>query len=140
MKEPCIGRTLWSLTKSNKKLQDHVRSINYVRKMIINLMFSKGTKTNKDSIIIVGNLNRTYVNSLTALQPSHSLTVKFHPNSIVTSCDLIDYVKLLVRKKLYTLVVHIGSNDIQKGINTMKMITKLAREIKEINSKNRELK
>ena len=137
MKEPCIGRTLWSLTKSNKKLQDHVRSINYVRKMIINLMFSKGTKTNKDSIIIVGNLNRTYVNSH---EISHSLTVKFHPNSIVTSCDLIDYVKLLVRKKLYTLVVHIGSNDIQKGIKTMKMITKLAREIKEINSKNRELK
>ena len=90
MKEPYIGRILWSLTKSNKKLQDHVRSINYVRKMIINLMFSKGTKTNKDSIIIVGNLNRKYVNSH---EISHSLTVKFHHNSIVTSCDLIDYVK-----------------------------------------------
>ena len=40
MKEHNIDRTLWFLTNPTKKMPDHVRIINNVRKMMSNLMFS----------------------------------------------------------------------------------------------------
>ena len=43
-------------------------------------------------------------------------------------------MKPAMRKKLKTLVIHTGTNDILQGINTMKMIWILIKVIKEIDS------
>ena len=46
----------------------------------------------------------------------------------------MDYVKPAMRKKPKALVIHTGTNDIQQEINTMKMVKKLVKVIKEIDS------
>ena len=65
---------------------------------------------------------------------SRSHTVKVHPNPGASTHDLMDYVKPALWKKLKALVIHTGTNDIQLEINTMKMVKKLVRVIKENDS------
>ena len=48
----------------------------------------------------------------------------------------MDYVNPGMRKKPKALVIHTGTNDIQQEINTMKMIKKLVKVLKEIDSEN----
>ena len=43
-----------------------------------------------------------------------------HPGS--TTEDLIDCMKLVVKKKIDFLVIHTGLNDLMKGVNTMEEI------------------
>ena len=63
---------------------------------------------------------------------SRSHIVKLPPNPGASTHDLLDYVKLALRKKSKGLVIHTGTNDIQQEINTMKMVKKLVKAIKEI--------
>ena len=63
-----------------------------------------------------------------------SHTVKARPNPGASTHDLLDYVKPAMQKKPKGLVIHIGPNDIQQEINTMKMVKKLVKVIKEIDS------
>ena len=65
---------------------------------------------------------------------SHSQTVKIHPNPRVSTQGLMDYVTPAVRKKPKGLLIHKGKNDIQQEINTMKMVKKLVKFIKDIDS------
>ena len=65
---------------------------------------------------------------------SRSHTVKVRPNPGASTHDLMDYVKPAMRKKPKALVTHTGTNDIQQGIKTMKMVKKLVKVIKEIDS------
>ena len=60
--------------------------------------------------------------------------VKIRPNPGASTHDLIDYVKLAMRKKPNTMVIHTGTNDIQQKINTTKMVKKLVKVMKEIDS------
>ena len=60
---------------------------------------------------------------------SRSHAVKFHPNLGASTHDLMDYVKLAMRKKPKVLVIHAGTKDIQQEINTMKMVRKFIEEI-----------
>ena len=61
-------------------------------------------------------------------------TVKARPNPGASTHDLMDYVKPAMRKKPKALVIHTGTNEIQQEINTMKMVKKLVKVIKEIYS------
>ena len=63
-----------------------------------------------------------------------SHTVKVRPNTGASIHDLMDYVKPAMRKKPKALVIHTCTNDIQQEINTMKMVKKLVKVIKEIDS------
>ena len=65
---------------------------------------------------------------------SRSHTVKVRPNPGASTHDFLDYVKTAMRKKPKALVIHTGTNDIQQEINTMKMVKKLVKVIKEKNS------
>ena len=88
-------------------------------------------EANKDSVIIMSDSLRKHVNGR---DTSHSHTVKVRPNPGASTHDLMDYMKPVMRKKLKTLVIHTGTNDILQGINTMKMIWILIKVIKEIDS------
>ena len=65
---------------------------------------------------------------------SRSHTIKVHYNPGASTHDLSDYVKPAMRKKLKALVIHTGTNNIQQEINTMKMVEKLVKVIKEKDS------
>ena len=52
----------------------------------------------------------------------------------------MDYVNPAMRKKPKALVIHTGTNDIQQEINTMKMIKKLVKVLKELNSEDHDFR
>ena len=64
-----------------------------------------------------------------------SVTVIKHPGC--STEDVIDYIKPIERKKPDTILLHVGTNDLTKGINTMKNIRKCVEAIRELdNSEN----
>ena len=65
---------------------------------------------------------------------SRSHTVKVRPNPGAHTHDLMDYVEPAMHKNSKALVIHTGTNDIQKEINTMKTVQKLVKVIEEIDS------
>ena len=38
--------------------------------------------------------------------------------------NMVDYVKPVARKKPDTLIIHVGTNDLANGVNTMKKVRK----------------
>ena len=51
--------------------------------------------------------------------------------------DMTDYIKPIARKKADTILLHVGTNDLTKGINTMKNVRKCVKPIRELdNSEN----
>ena len=46
------------------------------------------------------------------------VNVMKHPGS--TTDDMVDYVRPVTRKKSYVIIMHVGANDLTKGVNTMK--------------------
>ena len=51
--------------------------------------------------------------------------------------DMTDYIKRIARKKQDTILLYVGTNDLTKGINTMKNVRKCVEAIRELdNSEN----
>ena len=51
--------------------------------------------------------------------------------------DMTDYIKPIARKKQDTILLYVGTNDLTKGINTMKNVRKCVEAIRELdNSEN----
>ena len=65
---------------------------------------------------------------------SRSHAVKVRPNPVASTHDLMDCVKPAMKKKPKAMAIHTRTNDIQQEINTMKMVKKLVKVIKEIDS------
>ena len=64
-----------------------------------------------------------------------SVTVMKHPGC--SAEYMVDYIKPLVRKNPGTILLPVGTDDLTKGINTMKNIRKCVQAIHELdNSKN----
>ena len=58
-----------------------------------------------------------------------------HPGS--STEDIIVYIKPIARKKPDTILLHVGTNDLTNGTNTMKYIQKCVEAIRELdNSEN----
>ena len=55
-----------------------------------------------------------------------------HPGC--SSEDMVDYVKPMARKKTDTLIIHVGTNDLTKSVNTMKKVRKCEEIIWEIDN------
>ena len=55
-----------------------------------------------------------------------------HPGC--SSEDMVDYVKPVARKKPDTLIIHVGTNDLTKGVNTMKKVRKCLKVIRELDN------
>ena len=123
-----------SLDKSNGKKPEHTKTINNVRNNGEKPQVDRtnnDTKANKDSFIIIGDSMIKHVNGRDI---SRSHTVKVHPNPGASIHDLMDYVKPATQKKRKALVIHTGTNGIQQEINARKMVKKLVKVIKEIDS------
>ena len=66
------------------------------------------------------------------MQKHHNITIKRHPGA--TTRDIVDYVKLVIRKKPDCLIIHAGTNDLtnREGVNTIenfKMIIKQTMQV-----------
>ena len=47
---------------------------------------------------------------------------------------MVDYVKPVARKKPDTLLIHVGTNDLTKGVNTMRKVRKSVEVIRELDN------
>ena len=52
---------------------------------------------------------------------SSDKSISIMKHSGCSSEDMVDYVKHVARKKPDTLIIHVGKNDLAKGVNTMKV-------------------
>ena len=117
--------------KSNGNRPEHIKTISNVRNNSEKPQTDRsnnGAKANRDLVIIVGDSMIKHVNGR-ELSRSHTIKVRYNPGA--STHDLSDYVKPAMRKKLKALVIHRGTNNIQQEINTMKMVKKLVKVIKE---------
>ena len=48
---------------------------------------------------------------------------------------MVDYVKPQARKKPDTLIIHVGTNELTKGVNTVKRVRKCAEVMRELDNK-----
>ena len=51
-----------------------------------------------------------------------------------SSEDMVDYVKPIARKKPGTLTIYVGTNDLTKGVNTMKKVRKCVQVLRELDN------
>ena len=77
------------------------------------------------------------IKNLTGAGISKNHNVKVHSISGMTSNDLIDHIKPMVRKNPDAVLVHIGSNDLTDNVNTMKKIKKVVAAIREIDKEEK---
>ena len=61
---------------------------------------------------------------------NNDVKVDAHPGS--TTLDMLDYIKPIVRRKRYVLVIHTGTNDLTNGVKTMKEVRQLVKCVKEL--------
>ena len=68
--------------------------------------------------MVIGDSTVKYLRLDELSSSDKSISIMKHPDWSLE--DMVDYVKPVVRKKPDTLVIHVGTNDLTKGVNTMK--------------------
>ena len=66
------------------------------------------------------------------LQFNNAVNVMKHPGS--TTNDIVDFVKPVTQKKPDVIIMHVGTNDLTKGVNTMSKVRKIVRAIQDVDS------
>ena len=61
--------------------------------------------------------------------------VKTHPGA--TTYHFIDYIKPTICQKLNIVIVHSGTNDLTKNVNTMNKVCKVVAAVQEINTEGK---
>ena len=93
------------------------------------------SNTIKKKVIVVGDSITKFLRSDELSTSERSVTVMKHP--VCSTEDMTDYTKPIARKKPDTILLHVGTNDLTKGINTVKNVRKCVEAIRELdNSEN----
>ena len=58
----------------------------------------------------------------------HNVNVRFYPAS--STKDMMDFIRPVRWLKPNSIIIHYETNDLTKGINTMKQVRKMAKAIK----------
>ena len=72
----------------------------------------------KARVIITGDSMIKYIRRDNLSSQNNDIKVDVHPG--LTTLDMMDYIKPIVRRKPDVLVIHTGTNDLTYGVNTMK--------------------
>ena len=92
--------------------------------------------TNKKKVIVVGNSITNVLRTDELPTSERSFIVMKHPGC--STEDMIVGINSIARKKPDTILLHGGTNDLTKGINTMKNIRRCMEAIRELdNSENK---
>ena len=86
--------------------------------------------TNKKKVIVVGDSITKFLRSDELSTSERSVTVMKHPGC--STEDMTDYIEPIARKRPDTILLHVETNDLTKGINTMKNVRKCVEAIREL--------
>ena len=90
------------------------------------------SNTIKKKVIVVGDSITKILRSDELSTSERSVTAMKHP--VCSTENMTDYIKPIVRKKPDTILLHVGTNDLTKGINTMKNVRKCVEAIRKLDS------
>ena len=69
------------------------------------------------------------------ISKNDQVQVKTYPGA--TTDDIIDYIKPTVRQKPDIVIIHSGTNDLTKDVNTMSRVRKVVAAVKEIGTESK---
>ena len=69
----------------------------------------------RKKITVIGDSMVTFLRSDEMSSVNNAVSVMKHPGS--TTDDMVDYVRPVTRKKPDVIIMHVGTNDLTKGIN-----------------------
>ena len=69
------------------------------------------------------------------ISKNDQVQVKTHPGA--TTEDIIGYIKPTIRQKPDTVIIHSGTNDLTKDVNTMSRVQKVVAPVKEIDTEGK---
>ena len=90
------------------------------------------SNTIKKKVFVVGDSITKFLRSDELSTTERSVTVLKQPGC--STEDKIDYIKPTAWKKPDTILLHVGTNDLTKGINTMKNVWKCVEAICELDN------
>ena len=89
----------------------------------------------KTKMIVVGDSLVKYLRREELSSKENNVRVITHPRS--TTEDILDYIKPIAWRKLDTLIIDTGTNDLTNSVNTIKTVRKLAKVVRTIQQKLR---
>ena len=97
----------------------------------------KNTRNNsnnntKKKIAVAGDSKVKFLRLDEISSVNNAVNVMKHPGS--TTDDMVDYVRPVTRKKPDVIIMHVGTNDLTKGVNTMSKVRKIVSAIQEVDS------
>ena len=117
---------------SNKVVHQSNKGIeNPNNEHIRNICNDSNNNTRKE-ITVIGNSMVKFLRSDEMSSDNNTVSVMKHPGS--TTGDMVDYVRPVPRKKPDVIIMHIGTNDLTKGVNTMSKVRKIVNAIQEVDS------
>ena len=88
---------------------------------------------------MIGDSIVKYLRSYELSSSDQSVSIMKHPGC--SPEDMVDYEKPVARKKPDTLIIHVGTNDLIKGVNTMRKVSKCVEIIRELdNTENSQIR
>ena len=92
------------------------------------------TKKSRRHICIIGDSMVKHITG-PGISKNDQIQVKTHPGA--TTEDIIDYIKPTIRQKPDIVIIHSGTNDLIKDVNTMSRVRKVVAAVKEIDTEGK---
>ena len=89
-------------------------------------------KKSRRHICIIGDSMVKHITG-SGISENDQVQVKTYPGA--TTDDIIDYIKPTIRQKPEIVIIHSGTNDLTKDVNTMSSVRKVLAAVKEIGTK-----
>ena len=86
----------------------------------------------RKKITVIGDSMVNFLRSDEMSSANNTVNIMKYPGS--TTDDMVDYVRPLTRKKPDVIIMHVGTNDLTKGVNTMSKVRKIVSVIQEVDS------
>ena len=86
----------------------------------------------RKKIIVIDNSMVKFLRSDEMPSANNAVNVMKHPGP--TTDDVVDYVRPVTRKKPDVVIMHVGTNDLTKGVNTMSKGWKIVSAINKVNN------
>ena len=118
--------------KGNKEISETIASPN--AKMKDPQEYENRNKNLRGHFFIIGDSMVKHING-PGISNNDQVQVKTHPGA--TTDDIIGYIKPTIRQKPDIVIVHSGTNDLTKDVNTMNRVRKLVAAVKEIETKDK---
>lgn len=121
-----------NIKDDDKNSTQHIKS-NLHNQKEKSMSDNKSKSTVKKQAVIIGDSILNGVNERGI--KSKNFSVSIQPYSGANSNDIVDYIKPIIRKSPDNIIIHMGTNDLKKNINTIENLEKIC-DYSKNNSKN----